>query len=162
MTKCNPINIFKILILKGGILSGISNLRFLVSAGLVIRFTSVDCERSFLDLNWIKSKERSKTGQDLLKNLMILYSMNKEEMRGLKKEKLREISKQLAHKVWDREGYKRDSYYENDFIIWLHDQNIFDFVYNISCHTHVLWFLRLFNFYWLFYIRCRKFWEFEI
>ena len=92
-------------------------LRFLISAGLVLLFASADCERSFSDLNRIKSKERSKTGQDLLRNLMLLYSMDKEEMRRLKEEKLREISTELAHKVCNREGYKRDSYYENDFII---------------------------------------------
>ena len=95
----------------------IKALHFLLAAGIVIPFSSADCERSFSDLNRIKSSERSKTGEDLLRDLMLMYTMNTEEMRNLKKEKLREMSEKLAHKVWNRDGYKRDKYYDNVFIV---------------------------------------------
>ena len=60
---------------------------------------------------------RSKTGEELLRDLMLMYTMTTEEMRNLKKEKLREMSEELAHKVWKRPGKKIDSYYNNDFIV---------------------------------------------
>ena len=36
---------------------------------------------------------------------MLMYTMSIDEMRRLKKEKLREMSEKLAHKVWGRDGY---------------------------------------------------------
>lgn len=92
-------------------------LYFLLAAGIVIPFSSADCERSFSNLNRIKSKERSKTGEELLRDLMLMYTMTTEEMRKLKKEKLQEMSEKLAHKVWKRPGKKIDSYFNNDFIV---------------------------------------------
>ena len=99
--------------------TSIPSLFFLISAGIVIPFSSADCERSFSDLNRIKSKERSKTGEELLRDLMLIYTMSVEEMRNLKREKLREMSKKLAHKVWSRLGYKLkpDKYFNNIFIV---------------------------------------------
>ena len=70
-------------------------------------------------MNRIKSKERSKTGEELLRDLMLIYTMSVEEMRELKKEKLRDMSEKLAHKVWSRPGYKLkpDKYFNNIFIV---------------------------------------------
>ena len=53
----------------------------------------------------------------LLRDLMLMYTISIEEMQTLKKDKLREMSEKLAHKVWQRPGYKRDSYFNNDFIV---------------------------------------------
>ena len=92
-------------------------LYFLLAAGIVIPFSSADCERSISNLNRIKSKERSKTGEELLRDLMLMYTMTTEEMRKLKKEKLQEMSEKLAHKVWKRPGKKIYSYFNNDFIV---------------------------------------------
>ena len=53
----------------------------------------------------------------LLRDLMLIYTISIEEMRTLKKDKTREMSEKLAHKVWQQPGYKRDSYFNNDFIV---------------------------------------------
>ena len=41
-------------------------------------------------------------GEELLRDLMLIYTMSVEEIRNLKKEKLHEMSEKLSHKVWSR------------------------------------------------------------
>ena len=53
----------------------------------------------------------------LLRDLMLMYTISIEEMRTLKKDNLRKMSEKLAHKVWQRPGYNRDSYFNNDVYI---------------------------------------------
>ena len=47
---------------------------------------------------------------------MPLYNVHRRDA-DIEKEELREMSEKLAHKVWKRPGYKRDAYFNNDFIV---------------------------------------------
>ena len=98
--------------------SEIKNLRVLLSIGLVMPFATADCERSFSNMNRIKSAERSKLG-DILNSLMHIYSLRgrPDGFMKIKKDCFKKVSETVAHKVWKRPGYRHDSYYENIFIV---------------------------------------------
>ena len=96
----------------------IPNLSILLSIGLVRPFATADCERSFSDMNRIKSAERSKL-KDVLNSLMHIYSLRgrSDEFKKIKSDCLKKVRETVAHKIWKRGGYRRDSYYENIFIV---------------------------------------------
>ena len=93
-------------------------LYFLLSVSLVMPIATADCERSFSDMNRIKSAERSRL-KDILNSLMRIYSLrgNEGEFRDILKKNLEQVSKKVAYKLWKREGYREDSYYDNIFIV---------------------------------------------
>ena len=80
-------------------------------------FATADCERSFSTMNRIKSAERSRL-KEILNSLMRLYTLrgNVDDFKEIKKEKFEEVSSKVAQS-WKREGYRKDSYYDNIFII---------------------------------------------
>ena len=69
-------------------------------------------------MNRIKSAERSRL-KDTLNSLMRIYSLrgNEGEFRDILKKDLEKVSKKVAYKLWKREGYREDSYYDNIFIV---------------------------------------------
>ena len=50
---------------------------------------------------------------------MRIYTLrgNEDEIKTIKKNKLKEVSETIAFKVWKRDGYRADSYYDNLFIV---------------------------------------------
>ena len=96
----------------------IPHLRLLLSISLVMPFATADCERSFSTMNRIKSAERSRM-KEILNSLMRIYTLrgNVEDFKEIKKEKFETVSSKVAHKIWKREGYRKDSYYDNIFIV---------------------------------------------
>ena len=55
-----------------------------------------------------------------MNSLMRLYTLrvNVEDFKEIQKEKFEEVSSKVAQS-WKREGYRKDSYYDNIFIIEL-------------------------------------------
>ena len=69
-------------------------------------------------MNRIKSAERSRL-KDILNSLMRIYSLrgNEEGFREILKKKLKPVAQKVATKLWKRDGYRSDSYYDNIFIV---------------------------------------------
>ena len=64
-------------------------------------------------MNRIKSAERARM-KDILNSLMLMYSMDKEEMRKIKRDKMKKMAETVAFKIWKKPGYRRDSYSSGD------------------------------------------------
>ena len=93
-------------------------LHLLLSIALVMPLATADCERSFSDMNRIKSDERSRL-KGILNSLMRIYSLrgNDDDFKEIKRDKMKEVSEKIAFKIWKRDGYRQDSYYDNLFIV---------------------------------------------
>ena len=88
----------------------VPNKRVLVITSLTLQIKTMvtncyyliaDCERSFSDMNRIKSAERSRL-KDILNSLMRIYSLrgNEGEFRDILKKDLEKVSKKVAYKLW--------------------------------------------------------------
>ena len=59
------------------------------------------------------------TVEGYLNSLMRIYSLrgNEEGFREILKKKLKPVAQKVATKLWKRDGYRSDSYYDNIFIV---------------------------------------------